>query len=440
MKRDRDEKNGNVWRFVWRAGTAVGCAVCLLCLYVCFSWYFDTENIVSVKKINEESDASGKEKTKETQAIRESTAGEGAYRQADAKAEEKEYLLYQEYCRRLDGIAGTSQIEEHGFSVIEEHVFPMETYAFGTVSLIPALDRQYHRLALFFADEEGRIVCRTEDLETNRRRPGKTGQLTQGIAAVSFQDVNADGLTDILLITFCNNALTETEIPVSAKAPASAKAEEKTAGRHYKLGDVLFQDREGFYRDVRVSDKLNRFSMNKSAQLIASFVRDGYSAEFLYTAQTFTQLREHGFQMMTDQSQWWNFEKLGRLHLVCGTYQMAEYTIFMVYLVDAQGRIIWSLQPMGDYEHLYALHGVKCCDIDGDGLSDIVILASYSSENTAGEMVTQKDYSIYYQRTDGFAADTQMKRVYQCTEETVMDDLLTRAWAFWGWGTLAGTE
>lgn len=440
MKRDRDERLEEIWRFILRAGMAVGYAVCLLCLYVCFSLYFDAENSMF-----------GKKTTEETQVLGESTTGEKAQRQKELKTtvqekakkdaqktkeeqERREYRLYQEYCRRLEGISEISQIEENGFSVVNEHVFSMETEGFGTVSLIPALDGQYHRLALFLADEEGMIVYRTEDLETNRRRPGKAAQLTQGIAAVSFQDVNMDGLTDILLITFCSNALMET------KTPDHAEDESGAADRHYKLGDVLFQDKEGFYRDVQVSDKLNRFSMNKSAQLIASFVRDGYSAEFLYTALTFTQLREHGFQMVTDQSKWWNFEKLGRLHLVCGTYQMAEYTIFMVYLVNAQGRIIWSLQPMGDYEHLYTLHGVNCCDIDGDGLSDIVILASYSFEHTSGEMVTQKDYSIYYQRTDGFVADTQVKDAYPCTEETEMDDLLTCAWAFWGWGTSADME
>ena len=33
-----------------------------------------------------------------------------------------------------------------------------------------------------------------------------------------------------------------------------------------------------------------------------------------------------------------------------GTYRMAEYTVFMLYLVNEQGYIVWSFQPMGEYE------------------------------------------------------------------------------------------
>ena len=44
---------------------------------------------------------------------------------------------------------------------------------------------------------------------------------------------------------------------------------------------------------------------------------------------------------------------------------------------------------MGEYEHLYALKGVTCQDIDGDGLKDIVILADYSWGKRRGTVVEE---------------------------------------------------
>ena len=87
--------------------------------------------------------------------------------------------------------------------------------------------------------------------------------------------------------------------------------------------------------------------MNKSIRFIRSFIRDGYSTEFLYTATTQKELLDNGFQIARDQYHSRQFEKLGRLYVVPGTYRMAEYTVFMVYLVNEEGYIVWSFQPWG---------------------------------------------------------------------------------------------
>lgn len=64
--------------------------------------------------------------------------------------------------------------------------------------------------------------------------------------------MDEDGLTDIVLITTCKN-------------------ENKAFSRDdYKVGEVLFRKEQGFYRDWRISDKINRFSMNKSIRFITS--------------------------------------------------------------------------------------------------------------------------------------------------------------------------
>ena len=334
---------------------------------------------------------------------------------ADAAKDTEDWAeAYPAYQKRLAAVERTEDIGAQGFRLLEEQVFSVNLESFGEVTFLPALETEYDRFLLFLADGDGRIVFKTDQLETNQQVRGSLRQTTEGLAAVSFQDLNGDGLTDIVLITSC-----------MADSGGSRKG--------YKTGDVLFQSRSGFYRDWRLSDKLNRFSMNKSVEFITSFVRGGYSTEFLYTAASLDELLEHGFQIISEQCYWRDFEKLGRLLVVPGSYSMAEYEIFLIYLVNEQGLIVWSCQPMGEYDNLYALKGVTCRDIDGDGMKDIVVLARYSSEGAQGELVIESDYEIYYQRTGGFYADTEMKKRYRCGEEDTMEALVKEARACWGW-------
>lgn len=91
---------------------------------------------------------------------------------------------------------------------------------------------------------------------------------------------------------------------------------------------------------------------------------------------------------------------------------------------------------MEEYENLYALKGITCRDIDGDGLKDIVILGRYSYEDTKGESVVTSDYSIYYQRTSGFYeenSEEDFKSKYRCGDNDTMEELVEKARAYWGW-------
>ena len=324
---------------------------------------------------------------------------------------------YNEYKRRFDEVKYQDDIGNSGFRVIEDQIFPIEMGGYGDAFFVPAMDEGYDRLLLFFVAADGEILYKTDQLETNGRNRGRMEQPNRGISAVSFQDVNRDGLMDIVLITSCVNE------------------EGNYAGKTYKVGDVLFQNEEGtkFYRDYRISDKINRFSMNKSIDLIASFVRDGNSTEFLYTAVTLDELEKAGLRIISEQCYFRNFEKLGKLQVVPGVYSIADYGVFMIYLVNEQGYIVSSLQPMGEYDNLYALKGISCRDIDGDGLKDIVVLARYSYEGSGHELIVKSDYAVYYQRTGGFSADTEIKGSYRCGDEDTMEEVVKKARAYWGW-------
>lgn len=332
------------------------------------------------------------------------------------KQEEAELVAkYRDYLSRIESVTRQSEIEEKGFWLIEKQIFPMETECFGQVFLLPAIDKTHHRLVLFFAKEDGSIVYRTQQLEVNNWKEGQLWQPVRRISAVSFQELNGDGRTDIVLIITCVNR------------------DGAYKGKEYTVGEVLFQGENGFFRDYRISDKINRFGMNKSVESITDFVRGSDSTEFLYTSDTKSELLEKGFVISTDQYYTRQFEKMGTLEVVPGTYTMAEFSHFMVYLINEQGNIVWSLQPMGSYDNLYALKGIKCVDMDGDGMKDILVLARYSYADRNNMPVIESDYAVYYQRTGSFEEDEEIKKTVKCSDEDTVAGMVEKVRAYWGW-------
>ncbi|MGN0168075.1 MAG: VCBS repeat-containing protein [Acetatifactor sp.] len=326
-------------------------------------------------------------------------------------------LQYQDYQDSFEAIEKRADVESNGFIAIADQSFPVVLESFGEeeVTFLPIMDGKYHRLAVLILDGQGNVLFKTNQLETNNKYMGQLSQPTRDIAAVSFQDLDGDGLTDIVLITNCENSTGS------------------YAGKTYKVGDVLFQGDRTFYRDWRISDKINRFSMNKSAEFIISYVRDGNSTEALYTASTLEELLENGFSVAEEQCYYRNFEKQGLLQVVPGSIHIANYDVFMIYLVNEQGYIVWSFQPMGDYDNLYALKGMTCRDMDGDGMKDLVVLARYSYAGPEDELLVDTKCSIYYQRTDGFEEDTEFSQYYQCTETDTVGGLVEIIREYWGW-------
>ena len=326
---------------------------------------------------------------------------------------------YERYEAAFTALESRDDIEENGFYVIEEQSFPvvLESFLDGEteVYFVPVMYERYNRLGVLITDESGRVLYKTNQLETNNKLLGRMEQPTRGIAAVSFQDLNQDGFKDIVLITDCVNG------------------EGEYAGKNYKIGDVLFQRDGSFYRDWRISDKINRFGMNKSIDFITAYVRDGHSTEILYTATTLDELTDNGFKIIQEQCYFRSFEKQGFLQVVPGVIKMAEYNVFMVYLVNKQGYIEWSFQPMGDYDNLYALKGMTCRDLDGDGMKDILLLGRYSYSGPSGGMTVDTRCSIYYQRTDGFSEDTEFNDYYQCTAADTVSGLVDIIREYWGW-------
>ncbi|MDE7285157.1 MAG: hypothetical protein K2N85_16475, partial [Lachnospiraceae bacterium] len=108
---------------------------------------------------------------------------------------ENVFALYQEYRKCLDSIEYRTDISENGYEIVEDQVFPIEIYGYGEeeVFLIPAFDEKYNRLALFLAEADGKIIYKTDQLETNNRVLGQMKQPKSNIAAIGFRDLDKDG-------------------------------------------------------------------------------------------------------------------------------------------------------------------------------------------------------------------------------------------------------
>ena len=343
----------------------------------------------------------------------------GMWTAKDTSKEDRAALVakWEQYQMDFDAIKEMGDLEQFGYEPIEEQSFPVLLKSFGKeeVLFVPAIQKEYGRLGIFLMDQKGKVLFKTRSLSANMVYTGQLDQPVKGIAAVSFQDVDKDGLEDILLIISCEN---ETGNYV---------------GESYKIGDVLYQGKKTFYRDYRISDKINRFDMNKSIKLMKAYAVDGISTEFLYTSQTLKELLEHGFEIIEEQCYYRYFEKLGRLRVVPGVFNVAEYHIFMIYLVNEEGDIVWNFQSMGDYDSLYSLKGITGRDLDADGLKDLAVLAKYSYEGPAGELLVDTVCAVYYQRTGGFETDTEFVEEYTCTEDETLEHVVKMVREFWGW-------
>ena len=95
---------------------------------------------------------------------------------------------YDAYEERFMAIERYEDVESNGFRLMEGQLFQecFESFGTQTLTFFAAMDEKYNRLALFLMDEEGKILFKTNQLETNYQIHGEMTQITTEIAAVSF--------------------------------------------------------------------------------------------------------------------------------------------------------------------------------------------------------------------------------------------------------------
>ena len=317
-----------------------------------------------------------------------------------------------QYQKRFESINTMTEAKEAGY---EQVGFITGYFADAGIkdecTVYAAINRHYGRVALFFTNADEKVLHKTENLECNNFFIG-LHQPNADIAAISARDINGDGLDEILIISLCLNE-----------------------GARFKIGDIIFQNASAFYRDWRISDKINRFDMNKDIEMMTSFVRDGHSAEFLYSAATLEELINGGFQPLADQSFETDFEKFGAVEVVPGFYSMGWQHIFIMYLVNGDGQVVWNFQCMRGYDNFSRMTGISFKDVDGDGWADLSVLIEYMSPDDDNRSYATNDFSIYYQRDGYFFEDKDFHKAFckDMTGEEAMSDIVRAAQEFWGW-------
>jgi len=320
---------------------------------------------------------------------------------------------YERYRIRMESVQTVDDIALNGFIVLEDNIYKTDELTYlGTADIIPALDPKHGWIILFFAHEDGIIVYKTDNLECNNQRRGELTQPNMDVAGYGLRDMNGNGLMDIVIIT-------------RSVCPSGPYA-----GVIYTVGDVLFQSETGFYRDWRLSDRINRFGMNIDVNTVIAFVRDGVSAEFLYLSDTLDELINNGFDIFSERTV--NFETFGEGRLLFGTYRMSGYYTLMIYLVDPDGNLLWNFQPMGKYTNFSNVRNVVPTDIDGDGRTDIVFLIRYDTFTPDWKNTLRiTDYLIYYQRNGYFERDWEFSSTYLLAENDTVFDIAEKASEFW---------
>ena len=104
-----------------------------------------------------------------------------------AEEEQSALYAYNAYQKRLEGVKKEADIAASGFDIIENQVFTMTVKAFGDVSMIPAIDRTYHRLVLFFADENGNRSIRRISWRQTIRSEGSLISSIRGFPPFLFR-------------------------------------------------------------------------------------------------------------------------------------------------------------------------------------------------------------------------------------------------------------
>ena len=332
-----------------------------------------------------------------------------SYAAVDSARASGEEALFREYRDRFDSVQSLEDVEKYGFHIDDSQICDVEHAALGPLMLVPALCEKTKRLALFFIGGDGSVAYKTDDFAGNAWIRGQARQTNASLVCICPYDLTGSGRTDLAIITRCEN-----ESGPYAHQP-------------YNVGDALFQNASGYYRDYRISDRINRFDMNKDYFPIVSLIRYGISTEFLFTAKTLDELVENGFHPNGAWRMTEHLEKFGLVEIVPGVFPIAGRYYFMIYIVNGEGEILWNFQPMRHYDNFYHIVGLSLRDIDGDGNKDFSVLARYALSDEKGRGYLIKDYEIYYQRAGYFLPDAAFKASHPCGEEDELDEILDRA-------------
>lgn len=138
-----------------------------------------------------------------------------------------------------------------GFSIIKDQSFQVEFENWGEVYFVAGIGEgefSLDTLYLYLSDKNSNILYEFPSFYGN-------GWMFSSLAAVSFQDVNSDGLKDVVVVAYC----------LTGAGPTGAE--------DFPVADVYFQTKDGFISLPDVSYAINSQTGNDSIKKVVEYVK-----------------------------------------------------------------------------------------------------------------------------------------------------------------------
>jgi hypothetical protein len=142
-------------------------------------------------------------------------------------------------------------LKSKGFSLIEDHSFLVALEHWGKVKFLSCEQNPEStaKLAFFLSDAKGKIICSLPDFYGNH-------WTFYEMKAVSFKDINKDGIKDIIVIADCVTGVgNEGAVPFSVCA-------------------IYFQFEKGFKNVQKLDEAINHAVKNKTIEMIIKYTQD----------------------------------------------------------------------------------------------------------------------------------------------------------------------
>lgn len=137
-------------------------------------------------------------------------------------------------------------LKSGGLQVIEEQCFNVKLQSYGNVKFISGVKREDGNTVQFYlVDKNENVLYKFPNFYGNEKG------MFKNISAVSFTDVNGDGLKDVVIAAKYSNGASDS----------------------VSIGSIYFAEGKGFASDKKFDDKLNNSSSDSSIASIISYYK-----------------------------------------------------------------------------------------------------------------------------------------------------------------------
>lgn len=124
----------------------------------------------------------------------------------------------------------------------------------------------------------------------------------------------------------------------------------------------------------------------------------------VYKEKNLNDLQKNGLEIIENQSFWVELEKWGRVKFISAQYPDGGTFKLRFYLVNDRGKILYSLPdfPGNKFWFFFELRAISFKDVNKDGLTDVIVIANYTSGAGQEGAIPFPVASIYFQKDKEF--------------------------------------